>query len=219
MSETRKTCGAKRSSGKGDCRSTAIMSNGRCRIHGGASPAPGPTHPGWKHGRHSKYLPARLQEKYAEAMADANLTEYRDDIAMLQARLFELLETGESLPLWGKAQEAFKGYKSAERDRDVPQMAYALAQLQGIINRGLVDALRWADIYRVTEQIGKTKEREHKRLVQMSQMVTNEQLIALLGQIADVAKRTITNQTDLQAFAQALNSYGLADAGAGIGGH
>ena len=48
----KKRCGAKTRAG-GECQAWA-MPNGRCRIHGGMSLAPGPEHPRWKHGKRSK---------------------------------------------------------------------------------------------------------------------------------------------------------------------
>mgnify|MGYP007040718961 FL=1 len=98
-------------------------------------------------------------------------------------------------------------------DNDPAGITFGLSTLEGLINRGMADALRWAEVYRVTEQIGKTKEREHKRLVQAQQMISAEQLLAMLGQIADAARRTITNKDELQAFATTLNGFGVVEVG------
>lgn len=203
------------------CGAFACKGRTKCRNHGGESLPAGPTHPTYIHGLRSKYIPARLAAKYGESMADPDLMAYQADIALLQSRLYELLETGESEPLWSKAQEAFQRYKAAagraqraevgssERATAAAQMSEALAQVESLINRGQIDSIRWADIYKVTEQMGRTKEREHKRLVQMQQMITAEQLLAVLGQIANAAKQTITNPAEFAAFSAALSQYGV----------
>lgn len=200
-------CAASKSNGK-PCSAHAVNGRRVCRVHGGMTPQPGPTHPNWKHGRRSKWIPSRLADKYAESLNDPQLTEFRQDIALLESRLYELLETGESLPLWDRARESFRALRQAMADKDGLSTAYFLGELENYINRGMADSLRWAEVYKVTEQIGKTKEREHKRLVQAQQMISAEQLLVMLGQIADAARRTITNRDELVAFSAALNGFG-----------
>lgn len=181
-----------------------------CRTHGGTKPI-GPMNHAWKHGRRSKYIPARFAEKYAESLEDPHLTEFRQDIALLESRLYEVLQTGESQPLWDAAQDAFRDLRKAMASGDRLDVANALSTLESLINRGMADAIRWAEVYRVTEQIGKTKEREHKRMVAAQQMISVEQFFAIVGQIADAAKRTITDKSELKAFAAALNQYGVVE--------
>ncbi len=202
------------------CKAPAITGRTKCRVHGGKTHVAGPTHPSWKHGNRSKYIPTRLAEKYAESLSDPHLTEYRQDIGLLEARLYELLQTGESLPLWDKTQDAYRELRAEMASGNQAGIAYALSSLESLINRGMADALRWAEVYRVTEQIGKTKEREHKRMVQAQQMVSAEQLLAMFAQIADAAKRTFTNKEELRSFAQTLNGFGLVELGRpDSGGH
>src|SRR5689334_1272270 len=78
------------------------MANGRCRIHGGLQPQ-GIARPGFKTGRYSKYLPARLAGRYEEAASDPELLALKDDIALLDTRIAQTvsaLDTGESKEAW-----------------------------------------------------------------------------------------------------------------------
>ena len=84
----RTLCGAKTRSG-GTCKN-AQMLNGRCRMHGGATPR-GPACGSFKTGRHSKSLPFRLAARYEEAMADETLLEQRSEIALLDVRIDEVV--------------------------------------------------------------------------------------------------------------------------------
>lgn len=186
------------------------MQNGRCRLHGGATPR-GPASANYKTGAYSKYIPSRLAEKYAEAMADTELMEFRADAALLQSRLCELLETGESLPLWDETQRSFEDLRDAMAKKDGAMISDSLTRLDRLIHRGMADALRWADIYRVTEQIGKTKEREHKRLVQASQMMSTEEVLGMIGLIARAIKENVSNRRDIAAIMQALEGFGLRE--------
>ncbi len=79
------------------------MDNGRCYFHGGASPAPGPTHPNYKHGRLSKVLPPSLSRLYEEAKADPDLLSISSDVALLDTLQVEAaarIDTGESAANW-----------------------------------------------------------------------------------------------------------------------
>jgi hypothetical protein len=80
-------CGA-RTRQDGECRQPALES-GRCRYHGGRSTGPHTLAAG---GHYSKYLPRRLAARYGEALTDPELNSLRDDQAVLEARLCELLQ-------------------------------------------------------------------------------------------------------------------------------
>ena len=84
----KKICGAKTRKGTPCLR--APMVNGRCNLHGGKTPI-GAALPQFKTGRYSKYLPARLAERYHEAERDPELLSLRSELALVQARLAELI--------------------------------------------------------------------------------------------------------------------------------
>lgn len=112
MSETpkekKKICGAKTRSG-GVCKARP-MANGRCRLHGGKSLG-GLNSPRLKTGRHSKYLPKNLLKNYQVALNDPTLLQLHDEIALVDARLAQLLQmvdTGiESKEQWSNLQTEF----------------------------------------------------------------------------------------------------------------
>jgi len=72
------------------CKRYAVFGKTVCVIHGGKSPG-GMASPNLKHGRHSKYLPKGLLEKYKTALADPELLQLHDEIALIDARLAEVL--------------------------------------------------------------------------------------------------------------------------------
>lgn len=83
----------------------ARMSNGGCRVHGGKVPAPGPTHPSFKHGRYSKVLAGTsLSEMYEQARTDPTLLSLEEEIAVLVARqqqtIGRMSKGGESRGAW-----------------------------------------------------------------------------------------------------------------------
>jgi hypothetical protein len=177
------------------------MPNGRCSKHGGKSLA-GIASPTFKTGRHSKYLPARLQERYAASVADPELLALREDIALLDARLGELLErvdTGESESLWLRLDEAWSAY---ERLPDAsPKKSEARGLVAWLIRTGATDYAAWGEIQAIVEQRRKLSESEQKRLVAMQQLITTEQAMLFVAAVMDAARQTVTNRNDLAAFA------------------
>lgn len=104
----KRICGAKTRSG-GKCQNSP-MPNGKCRLHGGMSLG-GVNSPAFKHGRHSKYLPKGLLEQYKTALADPDLLNLHDEIALIDARLAQVLAKieagGESAEAWERLQSEF----------------------------------------------------------------------------------------------------------------
>ena len=76
-------CGAKTRS-DGTCKSPA-MKNGRCRLHGGKTPAPGPTHPNYKHGLYSGVMTAEEEDAF-DAFGDRGEVDREIDMVRLLLR-------------------------------------------------------------------------------------------------------------------------------------
>src|SRR5262249_50715685 len=99
------------------------------------------------------------------------------------------------------------------RDVDAAAIPLHLSQLESLINRGMADALRWAEVYKVTEQIGRTKEREYKRLVTTEKTMTVDQELALIGQIEHIVKDNVTNRDEIAAVHRAIARFGVVETG------
>jgi hypothetical protein len=82
-------CGARRRDG-GRCRQPGMQPSGRCRLHGGKSPR-GLASPLTKTGRYSRDLPTRVAARYESALADPTLLSLRDDVAVLQAAITDVM--------------------------------------------------------------------------------------------------------------------------------
>lgn len=196
-------CGAKTRAGT-PCR-LAAMPNGRCKFHGGMSPA-GVTH--YKYGtgktRRSKYLPDNLIGKYEEALADPELLSLREDIALTETRineLMELLATPGAAAAWGSVSAAFDDLRVAMNAKDVVEIQTALASLNSAIDEGAGYGVLWGQIFEVTEQRRKLVESEGKRLVAMQQMITNDRALLLISALLGILKAHITDTKVLNAIA------------------
>lgn len=85
-------CGAMAKSGKICHQKPHALgqNNNRCYWHGGATPIAAAAH--IKHGKYSKYLPTAMQDQYNRAISDPELLASRHEIAVMDARLCQLLE-------------------------------------------------------------------------------------------------------------------------------
>ncbi len=188
------------------CNGFAMRGKTKCRSHGGATPS-GPAAGRYKHGRYSKFLPSRLVTKFKDAMDDPELTQYRHSIALLTARLYELLEEGESELLWSKTQEAFRELEAAIPAENQASIRASLNALHGLIKRGRADSLRWREVYDVVERAGRMKEREHKRVAQLEQMISVEQFFEFINVVLLILTKNVQDKEALRTIVREIDFH------------
>ena len=187
------------------CRRQATPGRTVCNIHGGKTPV-GLAAPNYQTGRYSKYLPARLLERYHEAANDPALLELQADIALIDSRLAELLsriDTGESGRRWRRVQQAATNYRAArKRDEDVDEARDALF---AAILAGVQDEAAWAEIAGAIEQRRKLVESERKRLVETNQTITVERAMLIIAGLTDIIRRHVPDPQQRAAIAADLS--------------
>jgi hypothetical protein len=200
------------------CKRKAVAGRDFCPMHGGNTPI-GPGSKTYRHGRYSRYLPARLAEKYQQLVSDPELNEYRHEIALLSARADELLEAGESHLLWNRVRTAFTDLTTAMNENDAEALNTALNSLHGLIRRGYADSLRWREFYEVTERAGRMKEREHKRMAQLEQWISIDQALAFVGMLMQVITEKVTDKDTLREISRAVDAIVGQRTGRSYEGH
>jgi ribosomal protein S15P/S13E len=206
---------------QGPCRSYAMRGQQVCRMHGGQS-LRGPGHPNFQTGRYSMVLPSRLLARYRDAEEDAELTSLRSELALVDARLADVLsrvDTGESGARWWALMKAHRAFKRAKRLEDVGRMQEALTTLESHIDAGTQDYEAWHDVQELIEQRRKLCDSETRRLVTLQQTISAEQAMLMIGVIVDIIARHITDRqvlaqitTDLQRLGHVGDAaYGSPD--------
>lgn len=201
-----KLCGARTRSGQ-PCKAPA-MANGRCRMHGGATPR-GPEHGAFKHGRYSQVLPARIGERYEQAMTDPALLSLHSEIALIDARIGELLsriDHGESASLWLDATTTFDDFKTARAKGDAEGMADALERLGRQLQLGRHNALSWREVEDLLDQRRRLVESERKRLVEMQVTMDVRQAMTFVTAVLDTVRRHVTDKRQLAAIGSDLQT-------------
>jgi GGDEF domain-containing protein len=200
-------CTAKSKQSGQRCKRAAVVGRTVCSIHGGKTPT-GVSAPNFKTGRHSKYLPARLGERYQAALADQDSLNLAAEIALVDARIGDVLgrvDTGESGRAWTRLKQAYSALQKAKRMDQTEEADELLLELGSLIGKGVADYAAWDEIGSYVEQRRRLVESERKRLVDMQQTVTIEQVMIVLAAISDVVRRHVDDSATLARISAELN--------------
>lgn len=185
------------------CPNYPIHGRNRCKHHGGKT-VQGRDHPAFKSGRWSKSLPTNLAAKYDELVGDSEIINLGQDIALLDVRLTELLgrlETEESEFSWRKARQTFTSLRGALTSGDKTQVRDALQQLNQVLNSGAGADQNWREIREALQERRLLVESERRRLVDMHQMVTVEEVLILVTAISAVVNQNVEDPRARQRIA------------------
>ena len=197
-----KICGANlRGKPERVCQQTHVMPNGRCRLHGGATPR-GIGSANLKSGRYSKDIPARLLSTYEKARTDTELLNLSDDIALGEARITELLgklsQQASLLDSIGEVSgQLQKGETPEQTITKIQKLTEQLKSLDGSI---------WAELRETQEKKRKLIEAERRRLKDMAMMVDVRQVVLMLTRFEDMVMTTVSLPSEKAAIGRQLQS-------------
>jgi hypothetical protein len=139
-------------------------------------------------------LPVGLREAYERAARDPDLMSLRGEITLLQARLMELagrLGTGENTALWPQLQAAWRVFVAASEARpvDPADVRAAQAEVERLVERGASAEAAWGDLVQMMGHKTRIAAREWKRLVDLRQFATAEQVVCMMGALAASVRR------------------------------
>jgi hypothetical protein len=135
-----------------------------------ATRSPSPKPPRGAPRRHASFLPAALADRYASAAADPDLTSLRDELALLDMRIGQLLEANSetaSTQLWQEARRRFEALKraGAAGPRGMAAARLALQQLEAVLQQGLSASAIWDQLPALLDLRRKLTSAETKRTV------------------------------------------------------
>jgi len=159
--------------------------------------------PKFKTGRYSRYLPAQLHERYDLARTDGDLLSLRDDVALLDTRITDVvskLDTGEGLDLWAELKAVYQAVLAA-RDEDNPEgVATGLSRMGEVLEQGAAQERVWAKVIPLLDQRRKLVESERKRLVELQQVITVEKAMVLVSALVHAVSKHVTDRSALNAI-------------------
>jgi hypothetical protein len=201
----RPTCGAK--TPNGPCRSDVVMANGRCRVHGGATPK-GINHPRNKNYIRTK-LPERLAEKYLNAEGDPDLLSLNNEIRLTDIFLQEAisnLDDSPPLALWKSISKEWASLKASQRRGDTESSRRHLDTLDGLIERGYRDSDARAEALDIMDKRRKLVESQSKREIALEQSVPVPQVMMLFSAVGQVVMKYVDSPAQRAALAAELAS-------------
>lgn len=169
------------------------MINGRCKKHGGRTPA-GAASPHYIDGRsimRHPHLPTEFLLEYMKHKDDPDPLNLSAEIALIDTRINGLLDkinAEASGSTFQKLRAAYKMFTTAQRKRDAPGMAEAIAEMGDLIEGGYRDFLVWEEAMRLIENRRRVVETEAKRRLAAEQVITAERAAWLIGAIISVVK-------------------------------
>lgn len=190
------------------CRNSPAKGRHRCRYHGGKS-LRGVNHPNFVDGRYSNLVPDRLTEGYERSRQDPEILALREEIALIEARIGDLLkrvDTGESGATWKLLQKTYKESTSAIRKGDQAEFQEKYAELGKVLNKGVSDYSAWDEIMRSIAARRKLSDSERKRLVDMHQMISTEEALAMLQFIVKTMRTHIKDRQLLKDISEDLTT-------------
>jgi hypothetical protein len=184
------------------------MRNGRCRMHGGKTPR-GAELPQFSHGRYSKAIPDRLSMRYEEALSDAERHDLRDEIALSEAKIDDLLAgmgRGESDSILLLMRDKERQMRAAEARGDSERAGRRLREILTLIRCGGDESLAWKDVDGWIARKTRTVEADARIAATKQQMISVEEMMALIGLILSAIRRHVPDQSVRNALAQEIRA-------------
>jgi hypothetical protein len=183
-------CGALSKSTQTPCKNIAgkgtdHIGEGRCRLHGGATPI--------KHGLYSRVRRTRLGKRIAEIENDPRILDLSQELAMLKALAEQVVETYQeheaALLAWHRAESPL--YTKLLETNDALEIRDALLQLRSLGAQRPNERPDAKIITTIIGEIGRTQD----RIRQAETVVTRDQMVRLFDGMAGVVRQFADEQT------------------------
>lgn len=192
-------CHAMSKQSREQCKRWATPGKEVCVMHGSKS-LMGPANGNYRNGRYSKSLPLHLATRYEEARANPRLLSLMDDMALLEARLTELLaalDAGETGPGWQALEGALTAFRSAMGRRDGVGMDAALTTMEQLVAQGRGVERIWEGILGVLAERRHVAATEMKTLQGLQQMITVQQHMLMIGAQTQAVVEAVKKHADM----------------------
>jgi hypothetical protein len=197
----KRVCGAVTRSG-GRCQDTAVMPNGRCRRHKGTA-SKGVLNPLIKTGRYSLDLPTRVLGRYEAALADPELLSVRDDIALLQGAVTDLmaeLKEAENRPDLDQILGTVEKMAAEWQGWDWTKMNAELQRLKEMIVGRQSQRQAMREIRELIREKAALVAQENRLLADRQQLITVEQYLLGMRALGSAVRRLIDDPVTLRSI-------------------
>jgi len=158
--------------------------------------------------RYKSGLPARMMDSYLRSLSDEDVLSNLDSLALVDARVDELLskvEKHNTSALWTELNKLYNDLKRAQMMNDAQSAAYLFGQIESVIKRGAEEAASWGEIFGLLDLRRKLTESEQRRLINLKEVFTADQGVAIIRLIVQIVKKHVQDQETLQKIADDIN--------------
>lgn len=158
--------------------------------------------------RYSGALPKNSVPRYEGAVKDPNLLGLRDEVALLQMRIYELqeeIQRNESRAAWFKAYEHFQLFEEALKAQDSVQMSENLTILRRTLKHGVDKRHAWDEVRQTISLLKAVGESERKRMLELQQYMTIESALTMVSALVTEIRKHITAQDVLEAISSGIS--------------
>lgn len=179
-------------------------------MHGGTAMREqgGANNHNFTNGRHSRVLrnAPRLHDLYQDAREVPDLTDMTDHLALLEARMHDVLERAgdDPVPEWRMFVRAVDELEAAWEKGDTKQVEGCVRELVAIVRDGARWDSSWSQVVDTLDNIRKLADTEVKRKKDLGQMLPVERVVALMAAVAHAVKAHVTNPAEIQAVYREL---------------
>lgn len=166
----------------------------------------------YQNGRRSKYAPQRIVEKAAEAMADPDILSLREDIALVDARLADVLthcDGRDSAKRWSELEKAYfeleaihTGEKKIKPEDHATELKKSLLKMKSLVRAGSEERANWAEVIDLIEHRRRLVESEQRRLEKMQQFITTQEALGIITQVLESVKRHVPESRTRELIGQ-----------------
>ena len=184
------------------------MSNGRCYMHGGKS-LKGLASPTYKGKGYSRYFPRKkLAEIYVRSYDDPELTRLRKDLALVETRLVELIQSlnsEQSGTLWKQIRKKHQELKrSKTNSKKATKLLHEIGEL---IESGSSNHSIWKEIGQQIELRRRLLDSETKRVLTAHQVMTAEEVRMLIDTVANLIRDHVKDRKTLHKITDGLIEF------------
>ena len=158
--------------------------------------------------KYATSVPGRLLRMYEDGINNPQIVAHVDEIALLEARIGDLLgqvEDGGAAELWREARKMYKEFRKQERLNPMLAETY-LQSLGEVIEQGNHDIGAWDQVLKAVEQRRKLASSHHQQLVQAQQYIAVSKVLEMLAEIAKVVQHQIQDPHKVQAILNAITA-------------
>jgi len=186
------------------------MENGRCRMHGGASVAPGPLHHNWKHGRNS-IIGERIAERLSFYLENDDLADQSRSLAILDMFTDDLLsnvnENG-GCKICSSLAELKDDYWENRLAGNEDRAEMMLAQILETIERAEGQAETREEVIKTLDARNRISATQHRKVYDKAMTVPVIQFIKLLEVTIDAINEEINDDDAKMRLVRRLRRLG-----------